>query len=429
MLLRVSVVEAVASLRLPGDFEKLWAGVTISAVGSQVTSLAVPLTAVLLLGAGPVETGVLIAARMAPMVLFGLFVGVWVDRLPRRPILVAADLSSLVVIGSVPVAALFGVLHLGQLYAVAFIAGALSITSQLARSALVPTLVGREALVAANSRLEASYSVAQVAGPSLGGLLVQAISAPFALVVDAASFLLSALLIWRIRAIEQPPLLTTRRNARRDIIEGLKAVRQDLVIFPLTVSIAVANVEWFAVQGLFVPYASSELGLPPPALGLVLAVLGPASFLGATLVGPISRRWGVGPTMLAALLLESISRLLLALAPSSLLAAVATLALSQALVGFVLPLWDVNSLTLRQLRTPDRLLGRVNAAANVVAFSMAPIGALLGGWLGSVAGPRTAILAAGLLTMLAFVYLLGSPIRQLRARPVPADSTSTAASS
>jgi len=292
VLRRVSVVEAVASLRLPGDFEKLWAGVTISAVGSQVTVLAVPLTAVLLLGAGPVETGVLIAARMAPMVLFGLFVGVWVDRLPRRPILVAADLSSLVVIGSVPVATLFGALHLGQLYAVAFVAGALSITSQLACSALVPTLVGREALVVANSRLEASYSVAQVAGPSLGGLLVQAISAPFALVADAASFLLSALLIWRIRAIEQPPLQTTRRNARQDIIEGLKAVRNDPVIFPLTVSIAAANAEWFAVQGLFVPYASSGLGLPPAALGLVLAVLGPASFLGATLVGDAGRNRG-----------------------------------------------------------------------------------------------------------------------------------------
>src|SRR5215831_5471809 len=178
------------------EFLKLWAGSSISTLGSQITVLALPLTAVLLFQAGPAETGLLTAAGIAPMLLFGLPAGAWVDRLPRRPVRIAADLASALVIASVPLAALFGVLQLGQLYVAAFLAGTCAVWTRLSVSAMLPSLVGRRNLLEANSKTMVSFSVAQIAGPSLAGILVQAFSAPVALLADAASFVVSAACVW-----------------------------------------------------------------------------------------------------------------------------------------------------------------------------------------------------------------------------------------
>src|SRR3989454_5416870 len=185
-----------------GDFIKLWTGFTIARVGSQITVLALPLTAVLLLGAGATETGLLVAAQMLPSIVAGLFIGVWVDRLPRRPIMIWSDIGSAVVIASVPLAAALDALSLAQLYVVSFLGGAFAVSTDLARAAMVPSLVGRARLVAANSRLQASSAVAQVAGPSLGGVLVQALTAPIAILCDAAGFTVSAIFIAAIRPPE-----------------------------------------------------------------------------------------------------------------------------------------------------------------------------------------------------------------------------------
>src|SRR6185503_19026266 len=190
------------SLSRSPDFAKLWSGYTIAVIGSQITVLALPLTAILLLGASATETGLLVAARMAPALGLGLVIGAWVDRLPRRPIMIVSDIGSAIVIGSVPAAAALGVLGLPQLYAVAFVAGVFALATESARTALVPTLVGRDQLVAANSRLQGSSAVAQVAGPSLAGLLVQALTAPTAMLFDALTFLASAALLARVRVRE-----------------------------------------------------------------------------------------------------------------------------------------------------------------------------------------------------------------------------------
>src|SRR5919201_4498688 len=231
-----------------GDFNKLWAGFTIARAGSQITVLALPLTAVLLLGAGATETGLLVAAQFAPALVVGLFIGVWVDRLRRRPIMIAADVAAALVVGLVPLAAAFGVLTLAQLYAVAFLNGLCAIATELARSALIPSLVGRAQLVAANSRLQASNAVAQVAGPSLGGILVQALTAPVAMLVDAAAFLVSALLIWLIRTREAVRAPEARVGVLREIADGLRWMRAHEVLFRSITAIALANIEWYAVQ-------------------------------------------------------------------------------------------------------------------------------------------------------------------------------------
>ena len=397
------------------EFNKLWIGYSISTIGSQVTVLALPLAAVLLFGAGPTETGVLVAARMAPIVLGGPFVGVWVDRHPRRPLLIAAAIGSALAVGSVPVAAFLGVLTLGQLFVVSFIAGTFSTVSQTARGAVLPALVGRARLVTANARLQASDSIAQVAGPSLGGVLVQALTAPIAMGMDAASFLVSAIFVATVRIEESSTAAASRRRLWHEIREGLLWVRDHPTLLRAIVAIALANIEWFAVQAILVVYATKELALSPALLGISLAAAGPFSVLGAAVAGPLTLRWGLGPTMIVALVLEAASRLLLPFAAGSETQAAAVLMFTQALVGLTVPLWSVSFRTLQQAVTPDRLLGRVGSAANVLQFVVAPPAAIGAGLLGDAIGLRPTLFIAGLIAIVAVVYLL--PLRSLRAVP------------
>jgi len=408
-------------LRRNSDFQKLWSGFTIAVVGSQVTILALPLTAVLVLGAGATETGLLVAFRMAPSVVVGLFIGAWVDRLPRRPILVASDIGSSLVIGSIPLGAAIGILSLTQLYVVAFLAGVFAVSTELARSALVPSLVGRPQLVAANSRLQASSAVAQVAGPSLGGILVQALTAPTAMLFDAATFLVSAAFLIRIRAQETIRPREPGKSIWHEITEGARWMRDHEIVFRCVIAIALANIEWFAVQAIIVVYATKELGLSPALLGLSLAAIGPLSLLGAALAGPLTRRWGLGPVMIAALLLETVSRLVLPFAAGPPLQAAAVVAASQALLGVTVPLWTVSASSLQQAVTPERLLGRVTAATRFISFGVAPPSAFAAGVLADHIGMRITLFIAGLIAVLAFLYLLASPVRRFRQPPPRAE--------
>ncbi|MEO8632830.1 MAG: MFS transporter [Chloroflexota bacterium] len=403
----------MSSLRSP-DFLKVWSGYTIAVIGSEITVLALPLTAVLLLGASATETGVLVAARMAPALVLGLFIGAWVDRLPRRPIMVASDVGSALVIGSVPIAAALGVLSLAQLYVVAFAAGVFAIATEVARTALVPTLVGRGQLVAANSRFQASGAVAHVAGPSLGGFLVQVLTAPTAMLFDALTFLASAALLATVRVRE---LMTPRPAGSRmwlEITEGLRWMRAHDIMFRCVVAIALANIEWFAVQAILVVYATRELGLPPALLGISLAAIGPVSLLGAALAGPLTTRWGLGPVMIAALFLETVSRFLLPFAAGDPIQAAVVLAVSQAILGLTVPLWTVSSSSLQQAVTPERLIGRVNSATRFVGWGVAPPAAIGAGLLADAIGLRPTLFASALIAAVAFVYLWASPVRRYR---------------
>jgi predicted MFS family arabinose efflux permease len=414
---------ASSPLSRNADFKRLWAGFTIARVGSQITVLALPLTAVLLLGAGPTETGLLVAAQMAPSLVVGLFIGVWVDRLPRRPILILSDIGSALVMGSVPLAAALGVLTLAQLYVVSFLGGLFAVATDLARAAYVPDLVGRTRLVSANSRLQASNAVAQVAGPSLGGVLVQALTAPIAMLCDAATFIVSAVFIAAIRSPETRRTREAERGVWHEIAEGLGWMRHHDIVFRSITAIALANIEWFAVQAVLVVYATRELGLSPALLGISIAVIGPLSLLGAGLAGPLTARYGLGPVMIAALFLETLSRLLLPFIGGTPVEAAVLLGISQALLGLTVPLWTVSSVSLQQAVTPPQLLGRVNAASRFVAFGVAPPAAFGAGIVADLVGLRPTLFAAAVIAALAFVYLLASPVRryaQPAAEPEPA---------
>jgi predicted MFS family arabinose efflux permease len=397
------------------DFVKMWLGSTVSAVGSQVTTLALPLIAVLLFNAGPSETGLLTAASLAPHLVFGLPAGVWVDRLRRRPIRIGADGLSAVVIASVPLAATLGMLRLEVLYVAAFLAGTLAVFSRLAQSALLPRLMPKRHLLDANSAMLVAFSFAVIAGPSLAGVLMQVVAPPVVLLADAASFAFSAACYVLISEPKATTPHALRAGMLSEIGEGLAWLRGNDVLLRLTVTIGLANFAWFGVQAVMVPFATRDLALSPAQLGLALGVTGPFSLVGAIVAARMARLVGLGPTLVTSLSGELLSRIVLVLASGPPLAAAVIVGASQAVFGLIAPLWDVNSSALRQSITPERLLGRVSAASTFVGLGTAPMGALMCGFIGDVAGPRAAIATAAAVTVVAVGCLLVPSVLRLRA--------------
>ncbi len=401
-----------ASLWPHRGFRLLWLGESISLLGSQVTQLALPLAAVLALGASSAEMGMLSATQTLAFLLVGLLAGAWVDRLPRRPILIWADLARAVLLASIPLAALAGQLHLAQLYAVAFLTAIATVFYSTAHASFLPNLVDRTLLTDANSKLALSLSAARIAGPGLAGLLVQALTAPVAILVDAASFLLSAACVARVRFDEPTPEAAERPGLWREIGEGVRIVLRQPVLRAISLSVAVSNGADGLMSAVFLLYLVQELGLDPVALGGVLAMAGPGTLVGSLLTGRLPRRLGPGPTLIvaSAVLLAAVALRPLAAGPPAL--SVALLGAGTFLAGVGNPLFNVTSLSLRQATTPDRRLGRVSATTGLVGLSVMPLGAVLGGFLGDAVGLR-ATLAIGVLGYVVLgLGLVLSPVRR-----------------
>ncbi len=398
----------------------LWAADSVSQFGSQITLLALPLTAALTLDATAAQMGFLTAAGTLPWLLIGLFVGAWVDRRPRRPVLVAADVGRTLLLLAVPAAWALDALSIELLYAVAFLVGCLTVFFDVAYLAFLPALVRRDQLLEGNSKLGASASVAQFAGPGVAGGLVSLVSAPFAILLDALSFLLSAFFLRRIQAEEPAPAPTVSgRQVRADIIEGLGAVLRDLILRAITGCGTTTTLFGYAFLAVYVLYLTDHLGLGPGAIGAVFAIGGVGALLGAMAAGPAARRFGVGPTIIGARLLVGLGGMVIPVAVLVPAVALPLVVAAEFFQWLMLVLADVNSLSLRQAVTPDRLQGRVNATYRVMVWGFQPVGALLGGALGSLFGPPSA-LVIGVLGMLAAVgWVYWSPMRGLSEAPVP----------
>lgn len=404
--------------RAPSGFAPFWLGETVSLFGSQVTTLALPLTAALTLQANAAQMGLLSAAQSLPAVLFGLFVGIWVDRVRRRPLLIAANLARALLIGSIPMAALLGLLGLPQLYAVAFFSGIGTTVFVVAYPAFLPSLLPTDRLIEANSKLRGSSAVAEIAGPGLGGLLVQLLTAPFALAVDALSFLISIGCMLRIRAPEGAPP-GAALDVRGEIAAGMRRVWRDPLLRPATLATAVGAL--FSTMGgaVYVLYATRELGIGPAALGGIVAAGGPTALVGAILSGRIVGRFGAGPALVAAELLSGGMALLVPLAGGPVLLSVGLLVLARAGGGLAGAVNDIILYTLTQTLSPSAVRGRVNATVRVAAYGAMAAGALMGGFLGQVIGLRPALgVAATGLVGVAF-WLRWSPLAALRALPSP----------
>jgi len=400
--------------RLNSEFRKLWVGQAISAVGSQVTQVALPLTAALTLGASAQQMGYLVAAGWLPYLLFSLFFGAWSDRLPRRPIMIATDVGRALVLLTIPLAAFAGVLRIEHVLVVAFIAGALTVLFQSAYRPFIPTLVGREALVDANSKIAVTESAARVAGPSLGGLLISLLTAPIAILVDAMSFLVSAAAVMLVRADDQAPPRSERRSIWKEIGEGIAIVARQPFIRAVTLIGLIFNVTITIGDAVYILYATRVLGLDAAIIGGVFTVGGVASVVGATLVRRTTDRFGIGPSMAGSIFLIALSwSLVLAAAGPPIVAAV-YLAGRSVLAAFGAATFNVTSSSVAQAAIPPRLQGRVGGAGQVLGLGMIPIAAVAGGWLGEHVGlwNTLAISLAG--QLLGLVYVVASPLRRIR---------------
>jgi MFS family permease len=407
-------------LWLNHDFMKLWVGETVSVFGSQVTALALPLTAVLILKASPLEMGILGAVEMAPFLILSLFVGVWVDRLPRRPILIIADLGRALLLGSIPLASIFNVLNMGYIYVAGLLTGVLTVFFDVAYQSYLPSLVYRAQLVEGNGKLEISRSVAQITGPGLAGTLVQLITAPLAITLDAFSFLISALFVGLIGKREPASASKNQSgNVWAEIGEGLKVVLGSRLLRAIAACTGTSNFFSNMVQAVFVLYAVQELKLEPATLGLVFGAGSVGALVGALVSAKLTQRFGVGFTIIGSAFLFGVGSIVTPLAAGPIWLIILLLLVGQFIGSMSGPIYNITQVSLRQAITPHRLQGRMNASMRFMVWGTMPIGSLLGGLLGGLIGLRPTLLVGSLGLFLPFLWVLFSPVRVLREQPQP----------
>jgi MFS family permease len=396
------------------DFRRFWLGETVSLVGDQITLIALPLVAVLELDASASQMGLLTAAALVPNLLFSLHAGAWIDRRgKRRQMMIATALGRAVLLASIPLAYVFGVLSLAQLYVASFLVGTLSVLFFVAYSTLFVSLVPRSQYLEANSLLHGSRALSFVAGPSVGGLLVQALSAPGALVADAVSFLASAFSLNSISPAEPPP----EEPQRGHVKAGIRYIRNSPIVRASLLATATINFFNFIFWALFILYASRVLEARPSLLGLVLGAASIGGVIGSLIAGRLSRTIGVGPAFAVGCVVFPAPLVLVPLAGGAHWRIVALLFAAEFLSGLGVMVLDITAASIKAALVPDRLRARVSGAYMLVNYGVRPIGALVGGALGSWIGLRPTLWIASVGAVTGVLWLLPSPILQLRELP------------
>jgi MFS family permease len=411
------------------DFLKLWSAETISVFGSQVGQLAVPLVAILVLDATAFEVAALGVVLFLPFIFFTLPAGVWVDRLPRRPILIVGDFGRAALLATIPIAYVADALTLVQLFVVSFLVGTLQVFFDVAYQSYLPSLVERKQIIDGNSKLEISRSASQIGGPGLGGALVQIFTAPYAVLVDAVSFLGSGLFILRIRKTEERQVVVDDKGQRpslwTDLKEGLHFVLGNPNLRAQAGCTATSNFFSNVAFATLLVFAVRGLGLSPGAIGLVFSVAALGSLAAAFTATRISSRFGIGPTSIVMVALFGPATLLVAVAPAG-NAAIPVLVVSQLVFGFTVVVYNIVQVSYRQAICPPRLQGRMNSVMRFMVWGTIPLGGLLGGALATWIGLRETIVVGAIGGGLAFLWLLLSPQRHLRDMPEPIDEDEAA---
>jgi MFS family permease len=411
-------------LRHP-DFLKLWTAETISQFGTQVSLLAVPLVAVVLLEASAFEVALLGTIEFLPFILISLPAGAWVDRLRRRPILIAGDLGRALSLGSIPIAWELGVLTMGQLYVVGFITGVLTVLFDVAYQAYLPSLVERDQLTEGNSKLEISRTIAQTAGPAIGGGLIGALTAPVAIVVDSISYVVSGFFVFLIRRREPTPDRhvdehgQARAGLRKEVVAGLRYVLGNRYLRGIAASTGTSNLFSNILFGVFIVYAVRDLNLDAAQIGIVFGLGNVGAIVGALTANRIAARLGLGPTIVLSMLANAPGMLLIALAPSD--APIPFLIAAGFLTGMSAVVYNINQVSFRQAITPIPMQGRMNATMRFIVWGTIPIGGIIGGAIATISGVSTAIWVGALGSFLAVIPLVITPVRTLREMPTPTD--------
>ena len=405
-----------------GDFLKLWSAETISMFGSQVDDLAIGFVAIAVLDASAFEVALLGTINFLPFILFTLPAGVWVDRLRRRPILITGDFARAALLASVPIAYVADALTLWQLYGVVFLVGVFQVFFDVAYQSYLPSLVDRDQIIDGNSKLEVSRSSAQVAGPGFAGALVEIFTAPYAVLVDALSFVVSGLFLLGIRKPEETPRREnadgTKPSMWTELKEGLRFVLRNPNLRAQAGCTATSNLFSSVAFAVFLVFAVRELELSAGVIGLVFSIGAGGSLVAALTARRIAGRFGIGPTSIVTAALFGPSTLLVAFAPVG-NDAIPFLIAAQLVFGYTVVTYNIVQVSYRQAICPPRLQGRMNSVMRFVVWGTIPIGTLLGGVLATWLGLREAIAIGAIGGGLAFLWLLFSPQRQLREMPEP----------
>ena len=408
-------------LRENVQFRRFWAGQAVSLVGDQVTLIALPLVAVLALDASAAQMGYLFAAELAPNLLFSLHAGAWVDRRGRRrQLMIATDLARAALIASIPLAYAFDALTFAHMVVVGFLMGTMSVLFHVSYSTLFVSLVPRERFVEGGSVMHGTRAFSYVAGPSAGGALVQALTAPVTLVVDACSYLLSALFLGRVEAVEPE----TEQPGRGHVAAGVRFIAGSPIVRAALGATATINFFNFVFSALFILYATRELGVRPATLGLVLGAAAVGGILGSIVTGAIGRRIGIGPAFALGCVLFPAPLLLVPLAEGSKPVVLSLLFLAEFGCGLGVMILDISVGAIFAAVIPDRMRSRVAGAYLVVNYGVRPLGALAGGALGSTLGLRPALWIGTAGALLGVLWLLPSPILGLRTLPEAEEAAS-----
>jgi MFS family permease len=408
------------------DFRKLWGSLTVVHFGGQITFLALPLTAALALNATPFEVGVLTALEALPYPLFGLFAGVLVDRLRKLPVMIACDVGRGLALLAIPVCAWLGVINMAILYVAGFFVGLLTVIGWPAYQVFMTERVGRENLVEANAKIGVADSAAQLVGPGLAGALIQWLTAPIAILVDAFSFFLSAWMLRGIPARDTDEPKEIARSVGEEIAEGLGVIWRNRLLRALVWSIALWQVFRHAFIAIVVLFAARELGFSAGHVGLLFMTAGLGSLAAAGVTAPLNARFGMGPVMLGGIAATGVAWLVMGSAGGSFWTASLVFGGGLFLLDLGAMVFFINYLSLRQAVSPDRLLGRVTATMICLTVSTAPLGGLAGGWVAEHYGLRTAMLLAGAgALVLAPLLTWLSPVARMRELPGPAEPSTT----
>jgi MFS family permease len=401
-------------LRESATFRRFWAGQAVSLLGDQISLIALPLVAVLALDADAAQMGYLVAAELAPNLLFSLHAGAWADRRPRkRQTMIATDIGRALLVGSIPVAYAFDALTFPHMLVVAFLMGTLSVLFHVSYSSLFVSVVPRERFLEGGSIMHGSRAFSYVAGPSVGGILVQVLSAPVTLVADAASYIVSALFLRTVDAVEPEP----EAPGKGHVVAGVRFVMGSPIVRAALGATATINFFNFVFFALFILYATRELELAPGTLGLVLGAGAVGSVIGSMVTSGLARRIGIGPAFALGCVLFPAPLLLVPLAGGADWVVLACLFVAEFGSGLGVMVLDISVGTIFASVIPHRLRARVSGAYMVVNYGVRPLGALVGGALGTWIGVRETLWIATAGALLGILWLLPSPMLQLKDLP------------
>jgi MFS family permease len=398
------------------DFMKFWSAETLSLLGSQVSLVAIPLLAITSLAATPFEMGVLNAAQFAPFLVLTLVAGVWVDKHRRLPMLIGANVGRAVLFGSIPLAIALGLMNISVLSTLVFLAGMLTVVFELAYQSYLPSLVGHEHLIEGNGKLEGSRSFAQMSGPGAAGILVGAAGAPIAILIDAVTYLVSAMTLLFIRRSEPEPQPDPgpRKSLWTQIGYGLRLSVSNIYLRALGTEAAIYNLFNQMLWAVLILHLARGMHFSPVIIGLVLTMEGVGALLGSLVAARLGRRWGIGHTLIGSITVANAAPLLIPAAPSGWALAAPLIGVALMINGTGIVIYSIQAISVRQAAVSSDVLGRTNAGYRFAVTGAAAIGALTGGALGGLIGLRATMVVGAIGTLGAMCFVIRSPIPKLR---------------